>query len=223
MTVPARMPARPLRGALFDMDGLLFDSERIGVDMITRAGREMGYDLPRSLICSTLGCTKEKSREIYRGVYPDLDHSRLYDRFVSLMIEYALKEGMPLKLGARELPAFLKERGIPCVLATSSGPRAVSAYLAPYPALHACFTAVLCGSGQYKSKPDPDIFLAAAQAIHMLPEDCAVFEDSENGIRAGRAAGCFVCMVPDLIPWKDGYERYVDRVLRSLVEAEALF
>ncbi len=212
----------PFDAVLFDMDGLLFDSERLGLEVIVRLSRERGTPVPREVILETVGCNRERSREIYRAYDPDLDYERLRDAFTAEMVRLASLGQIPLKEGALPLLQRLKERRIPRAVASSSPARVVRAYLegagiAPF------LETRICGDDITRSKPDPEAFLLAARAVNVPPERCLVLEDSLNGIRSGHAAGCTVCMVPDLFPWEDALGAWAGMHVSSLKDLLPLF
>ena len=210
------------KAALFDMDGLLFDSERIGlIEMIAAAG-EQGIQMEEEPVRATIGKTIESAKEVYMQWYPTLDYNALRDAFTRRMHALAQSGEMPLKEGVVELLEALKSKGIPMAVASSSGEDTIRSYLDHAGILH-YFDALVSGVDMPRSKPFPDIFLAAAKRLDVNPEDCLVLEDSYNGVKAGRAAKCTVCMVPDILPYYDELKPYVDHLLPSLQQVIPLF
>lgn len=201
---------------IFDMDGLLTDSERVGLTAMQESGRLQGVELPLSLICRTLGTTAASSCNLYHAHFPELDTQKLFVDFHQGMRALAEAGKIPLKKGARELLMALRERKIPCAVASSSPLHIVKLYLSKANVLD-FFDALVTGDKELPSKPAPDIFLKAAGLLHTAPSDCLVLEDSVNGIKAGRAAGMQVGMVPDLIPYSEALSPYCDRVLPDLL------
>ncbi len=206
-----------IRAVIFDMDGLLTDSERIGLMVMHECALKQGVAVPISFIIPHLGATKQFSCDRYHAHYPALDTERLYVDFRAEMFALAERGGIPLKKGAKELLAVLNERRIPCAVASSSSRETVALYMRQNGVLD-CFTA-LVGGGELASKPAPDIFLKAAELLNASPSECLVLEDSWNGTRAGRAAGMTVAMVPDVIPYSEQFAPYCDHVLNDLTEA----
>lgn len=212
-----------IRAAIFDMDGLLIDSERAGLEGIRACGRMQGLELPTEMILRTIGATSAAGSEIYRQAFPTIDTARLYADFRVYMHGLAEQGKLPLKKGARELLTHLREKGTPCAVASSSYRATVELYLKST-GIFSFFSALSTGDGgAVRSKPAPDIFLRAAQALGVAPADCLVLEDSYNGVRAGRAAGMQVCMVPDLIPYAPDMAPYCDAVLPDLTAAISRF
>lgn len=197
------------------MDGLLFDSERIGIIEMIAAAKEQGIALAEEPVRSTIGMTIEAAKKVYMAWAPELDYDALRISFTTRMHHLAATGQMPLKEGVHELLEEMKRLQLPMAVASSSGEDTIRVYLdkagiLPY------FSVLVSGVDMPRSKPAPDIFLAAADKLGVRPEYCLVLEDSYNGVKAGRAAGCTVCMVPDVLPYHDELKPFVDHVLPSL-------
>ena len=177
-----------LQGVLFDMDGLMFDTERIGRDGWHKAAEILHIDLPEGIIAAMRGTGTDRCREIFNAAIP----GSLYDTAHDLRLRYAdeviAANGVPVKPGLRELLRRLKASDIPAVLATSTRREKALAYLQQTD-VERYFTAAVFGPEVARPKPAPDIFLAAAAAIHAEPAHCVVLEDSPNGLQAAKAAG----------------------------------
>lgn len=208
-----------IKAVLFDMDGVLFDSERLGRDIFVRECEARGYHGSRELYPRLLGCTPEADAAITRAQYgPDFpieEILRIFRRDLGAITE---KGEMPTKEGAAECTARLAEMGLPCAIATGSGTRHVEQYLAHEPALQGRFAAIISADMVEHSKPHPEIYLKAAAALGVEPCECVGVEDSLNGVKALRAAGAHVVMVPDLVPYGPDHVPYVDTVLTTLKE-----
>lgn len=202
------------QAVIFDMDGLLMDSERVGLDVMHDCGSLQGYDIPVAMVRETIGSNKQSSSDLYHRFFPALDTDRLFLDFKNAMGDLAKQGKIPLKKGARELLEAIKSRGLPMAVASSSGQSTISVYLHSVGVID-FFDALITGSG-LTSKPAPDIFLKAAATLRAEPEKCLVLEDSLNGIKAGRAAGMTVVMVPDVFPYTDDLAPYVDHVMPDL-------
>ena len=119
--------------------------------------------------------------------------------------------------GAKELLAWLKEHGIPCVLATSTSVELATKRL-KMAGIYDCLQHYITGDMVTRSKPDPEIYLKAADAAGVPIEKCLVLEDSYNGILSGRASGAVVGMVPDMLPYDESCADSVDAVFDSLLD-----
>ena len=202
------------QAVIFDMDGLLMDSERVGLDVMHECGLLQDYNIPVEMVRETIGSNKQSSSDYYHRFFPDLDTDRLFLDFKDAMCDLAKRGKIPLKKGARELLEEIKRQNIPMAVASSSGQATIGIYLDSVGVI-AYFDALITGNG-LPSKPAPDIFLKAAAALNAEPEKCMVLEDSINGIKAGRAAGMTVGMVPDVFPYTEDLAPYVDHVLPDL-------
>ncbi|MCR4886505.1 MAG: HAD family phosphatase [Clostridiales bacterium] len=205
-----------IRAVIFDMDGLLMDSEGVGLTVLHECAMRQGIEIPLERIRQTLGSSADSITAFYLQFYPTLDAPRLFRDFREAMHDLARRGKIPLKKGAKELLAVLREKNIPCAVASSSHPNSIRIYLENAGVLDAFAALISCGEG-IASKPAPDIFLKAAQALYTAPENCLVLEDSVNGVKAGRAAGMTVYMVPDMIPYTDALAPYCDAVLPDLL------
>ena len=188
-----------IRGALFDMDGLLFDTERLSLELWYAASAEHGYDMPSELLKRLIGRTATDGRRI---LLKELGESFPYDSIVAGYAEIGRKrvldEGVPRKSGVERLLQYLTERNVPRAVATSS-PRATAEFLLREADIYELFNALVTGDDVTKGKPAPDIFELAAERLGVPPQHCVVFEDSPAGIRAAAAAGALPVLIPDLI------------------------
>jgi len=206
-----------ISAVIFDMDGLITDSERVALTAIHQAGEAQGYDFPMPMIESFIGVTSAYSGEILRKAYPGIDAQKVFTDFRAIMHQLAQEGRIPLKKGVKELLAALKERNIPRAVASSSPVATIELYLSKAGILQD-FQHLQSGVGGIPSKPAPDIFLITAKALGADPRECLVLEDSVNGVKAGRAAGMQVCMVPDLIPFHADLAPYCDYVKDDLTQ-----
>lgn len=208
----------PSKAFIFDMDGLLFDTETLGVRASIEVGKALGYPIDRDLVMKVIGVTHAACEATYRAAIPDFDGQLFFPAFVKWMEETIRREGLGVKEGVKTLIPFLRKKGLPCALASSSPMEMIRFYL-KQAGMDGWFTEIVSGVMVAHSKPAPDIFLLAAQKMGVAPENCMVFEDSINGVKAGRAAGMRVCMVPDLIPYTPELAPYVDWLKPSLQAA----
>ena len=194
------------KGAIFDMDGLLFDTERLFRDGWGEMARRFGQVPQPDFPAAVAGTSGEGMREVIRRYYPAVDAHAFQSGCISRTAEI-LRQGLPEKPGMREILRFFQEQGVKMAVASSSGREMIEDNLRRAGVLD-CFDAVVSGQEVSRGKPAPDIFLLAARKIGCAPEDCYVFEDGINGARAGVAAGCATVMIPDLMqPTEDLLER----------------
>lgn len=206
-------------GAIFDMDGLLLDTERVYQENWMETARRFGQPPIPEFPTAVSGTTGEAQRRIIRRYYPDVDPLAFQQDCIARADSILDRQCAPEKPGAREILEFFRARGVRTAVASSSSRERILSNLRQR-GLENLFDAVVSGQQVARGKPEPDIFLLAAEKIGYAPEDCYVFEDSLNGVRAGMAAGCLTVMVPDLI--QPTGDLAVSRVCASLLEAKAL-
>ena len=186
-----------MKGAIFDMDGLLLDSERLFQDAWRALAEERGIVLGDTFTAEISGSGQEQQKEILRKYYPGADPDALIAACKSRV--YAMEEtDLVLKKGAVELLETLRSSGFRCAVASSSPLEMVRKNLARTDILK-YFGVTVSGEEVSRGKPFPDVFLLAAEKLGLPAEECYVFEDSMNGIRAAAAARCVPVMVPDLV------------------------
>lgn len=188
-----------IKGLVFDLDGLLLDSERIVQRSWNASGADLGYPDIGSNIYHTIGFNRARRKVYFKGIYGD---DFPFERFQSKASDYFQKiveeEGVPLKEGAREILTFAKQRGLKVGLATSSSLGYAENSLKET-GLYEFFDGIVGGNMVSRSKPDPQIYQKACDAIGLPPPDCGALEDSPSGISSAWAAGLRPIMVPDLV------------------------
>lgn len=209
---------RPVGAAVFDMDGLMFDTERLAVEAWIEAGAEFGYEFGRPVIEGTVGFDKEGSRAALVGAYgPGLPYGSIRMRRIELSAQRIAAQGVPVKEGLVALLRFLSEKGFLLAVATSTD-RARVTKLLDGAGVAGFFQAVVCGDEVSRNKPDPEIYRAAAAKLGIAPGQCLALEDSPSGIAAAHGAGMLPIMVPDIaIPDASTLSR-VYRKFGSLLE-----
>ena len=208
-----------VRAVIFDMDGLLIDSERVILDCWRSVAVEQELSLDDGLWLSMVGMHDAACTEmLVRLLGPEkaerlsIDCKGRYD----LLVE----QGLPLKDGAIELLRDLSARGVPLAVATSTRRERALIKLARCGIGHH-FGALATSSDVEHPKPAPDIYLLAAKRLGVRPENCVALEDSELGVRAASAAGMAVIQVPDLVPASE-LTRSLAQVVASLHEVSPL-
>ncbi len=208
-----------IRAVLFDMDGVLFDTEALGFQTMCRITTELGAPIDRAIYTRTLGLPDTECRNVYLSALgQDFPYDVATRRFGDFMSQYSGARPMPRKPGLSECLAGLKARGIAVALATSTTRPRVDEYFATAPDLAAYFGVRVCCGEVPRGKPAPDIYVAAARAAGCEPADCLGVEDSLNGVRAVRASGARCVMIPDMLPYGERFRPYVDDCLASLAE-----
>ena len=205
------------KGAIFDMDGLLTDTERFYSQSWHETARFFGQAWVEDFDKAVAGTNGETMLAIIHRHFPNVDAQAFMDFCIGnqkRLVQNNLRE-MP---GAGDIARFFKERGVKMAVASSTPLETIRDNLGRLGLLE-LFDAVVSGQEVPHGKPAPDIFLLAAERIGFAPEDCYVFEDGVNGCLAGIAAGCATVMIPDLFrPTEELRERCAG-IFASLTEA----
>lgn len=210
-----------IEAVIFDMDGLLLDTETLGVEACVHAGRQQGLSIDVEVVLMTLGQTEPFSNATYRQYYPSFDAGRFWADFNAWMRDATDRTAPKLMPHALATLTALQERSVRIGLCSSSPMERIRRYMAST-GVGRFFDAVVSGDDGAKSKPAPDMYLLAARKLGVLPRQCMVLEDSPNGLKAAHSAGMLSCMVPDQIPYRPEFAPFTDRVLAHLGEALGL-
>ena len=191
------------KAVIFDMDGIIFDSEKLVLDSWEKVGEKHHIAGIREIFTECIGTNKVKTKEI---VYAHYGSSFEYDRFSqeasSYFHEIVQKEGLPLKKGVKEILQYLTDEKIAVGLASSTRLAVVEEEI-KQAGLYDYFQVVMGGDLLKKSKPEPDIYLMTCEKMGIVPESAYAVEDSYNGIRAAYSAGMMPIMVPDILAVTD--------------------
>ncbi len=210
--------AMKCKGAIFDMDGVLFDTERLYQDIWHEIAKERQIELDSGFVKTISGTNGSKMLQVVEKYYQVPDGTVIVDVCMSRMKE-KLSVHVPVKEGVFEILQFLKEKGIRTAVASSTARQQIEQNL-KMAGIRDYFAEIVSGSEVKNGKPAPDIFLCAAERIGCRPEECFAFEDSENGVRSGHAAGCVTIMIPDLIEPEEGICSYCFKICRDLKEVQ---
>lgn len=207
-----------LKAVVFDMDGLMIDTETFNYQYFGGFYKERGYQLSRDdyYTCFT-GRPIHMALDMVKEV-SHLEHT--YDDFFSYLEAHQqerINAIVPLKPGLEELLKYLKENNYKIAMATSSGLDRVYQLFRTYDVL-SYFDAIVCGPDVKNGKPAPDIFLKACEKLSVNPSDALVLEDSEAGIEAGYRAACQVICVPDLKEPSERYRNMLTKMVTSLYD-----
>lgn len=188
----------PIRAVVFDMDGLLVDTEVLIRGLMIDLAPSFGAELPDEVFQRMVGLPNADSDAVARAHFgPDFPLGAFFEA-VSARVHAACEAGVALKTGVVELLDHLDEAQIPRAIATSSSHASVLRTLGPSGVLPR-FDAVVAAGDYPRGKPSPDPFVVAAARLGVPPDQCLALEDSHNGVRAAHAAGMMTVMVPDLL------------------------
>jgi HAD superfamily hydrolase (TIGR01509 family) len=199
---------------LFDMDGLLIDSEPLWLEVETAVMARLGAEWTEQDQAQLLGGSLDRSvRYLLSKATRPAPPEAVGEWLMSGMAERVRRGGVPIQPGARELLAEVAAAGLPRALVTSSERRFMDEVLA---SIGVRFDALVCADDVSVTKPDPEPYLLAAKLVGVPPGDCFALEDSPNGVTSAEGAGCRVIAVPSLVPIEPAPGRMVVRSLLDL-------
>ncbi|MBR0139121.1 MAG: HAD family phosphatase [Firmicutes bacterium] len=189
-----------IKAVIFDMDGVIFDSERACFECWKEIASDYGLKDIEKVYPHCIGVTSESCKNTFLKFYgEDIPYDEMLEKRRALFFSRYDKGRLPVKPGVAELLSFLEENGMPAVIASSTRIAVVEREIEEA-GLRQYFKDIIGGNMVSKSKPDPEIFLTAAKLLPGISlENIAIVEDSYNGIRAAFASGMYPVMVPDMI------------------------
>ncbi len=205
-----------VKAVIFDMDGLMINSEVVTYEAFRSQFEPMGFTYPHDFYVGFIGKKEAQIMEAhYKRYGRDIDMPAIMQNVYRYIADYFKTNGVPVKDGLRELLQYLKDEGIPAVVATSSKRERVDDILKDAD-LTQYFKATVCGDEVKMSKPDPEIFIKACEKIGVAPAEAIVLEDSEAGIEAAHNAAIPVICVPDMKYPEDKYAKMTLKIEDSL-------
>lgn len=210
------MKKKGYKSVIFDMDGVIFDSERCVIECWKVVADK--YNIPNiePVLMKCLGVTYEEGKRIFLNHYgEDFPYDAWKKERSDLYHERYDNGRLPLKPGIRELLIYLKENGYKVGVASSTREAVVSRQLDDA-GLRKYFDNLTCGDMLERSKPEPDIYLMACDKLGVKPEEAIAIEDSFNGIRSAYRAGMFPIMIPDLMQPDEEMRELAGRIFESL-------
>lgn len=205
---------------IFDMDGVIFDSERLVLECWEKVTQMHHMQAITEALTACIGTNAQKTREIvYDYCGEDFPYDELAKEASAIFHEKVDSEGLPVKSGVRELLDYLKESKTPIAVASSTRVEVVTMEL-KQAGLYDYFQVVMGGDQLKRSKPDPDIYLMTCERLGVAPEETYAIEDSYNGIRSSYSAGMRPIMVPDLLPATEEMKEKSVAVLKDLLQVK---
>lgn len=212
------------QGIIFDMDGLLFDTEKLYYQATQEIADKIGLRYSEELYHRYIGISDEELWEIYHELYDPVIGKQAVNEFITttfnLTIEMFEAGEADLKEGVLELLAFLNEKEVPKMIASSNQRRLIDILLNKNKMTHE-FETVLSFEDVKRAKPDPEIFEKAHQFLALPKNELLILEDSKNGVFAAHAAGIDVIMIPDLVAPTSEIEEKVIEIFPSLTAIPA--
>lgn len=213
---PAGLPA--FEAIILDMDGLLLDSETLYCRAWQAAASELGFELDESLLEGLFGCHADAVvQSLADALGPDFNRITFFAAAETLWFREIHRQGIPQMPGVDGLLGWIRQRGIPCAVATNSDHHYARLCLAQG-GLADAFTTVLTRDQVARGKPEPDLFLAAAERLGVDPARCVVLEDSETGLLAANAAGALPVLIQPRQRLRQKFGHHALVALSSLME-----
>ena len=208
-----------IKGLIFDMDGLILDTETISNKLLIDIFSKYDINLNEEIISKTIGLEKKKAIKVFEEYLGDnipiKDIINLHKKVVN---DYLEKNGVPVKLGLIELLNYLDEEKIKKVVATSSY-RKVAENVLIRANVYNRFDDIICGDEIKESKPLPDIFLKALEKLNLPADEVIVLEDSRMGILASHRAKIKSIMIPDILPADEETKKLYFKDCKSMLDA----
>lgn len=207
-----------IKGILFDMDGLILDTEKLYCRFWQEAARILGYPMTMEQALGMRSLNRHAGEMKLKSYFGEgISYTEVRKKRIELMDAFVEKEGVTTKPGIWELLAFLQEKQIRTAIATSSPIRRTKKYLSSVH-LENEFDAIVSGYMVEHGKPEPDIYVYAAGQLGLEPANCIVLEDSPAGILAAYRAGCMPVMIPDLDEPDEETQKLLFAQAESLVQ-----
>ena len=207
-----------IKAVIFDMDGLMIDSERVTFEGFQHVLELMNLSMSREFYIQTLGKTLDPVKMIYREEYgPNFPVDKAIDDVHQYIWDVFEKEGVPLKEGLLNLLKYLKDNHYQTIVATSSGRQRVDRIL-KLANISSYFDDSICGDEVENGKPYPEVFLKACEKLGVSTNEAIVLEDSEAGIEAAYRAHIPVLCIPDMKYPEEHYQKMTTKILPSLNE-----
>lgn len=208
-----------IKAVLFDMDGLMVDTESLSTEAFINSAKAQGYNMTKEETLKVLGFTKANIYQFWIDYFQgtNVDGKKLVDdhyEYIENVLYTVGPEKMPY---VEELLKYLKENNYKIAVASSSDTADIKNNLEKTK-LEKYIDEIASGAEVENGKPAPDVFLLAAERLDVDPKDCLILEDSKAGIKAGKASGAMVFMVPDTYTVDKECEDTADRILTNLGE-----
>lgn len=212
-----QLKLKNIKAVIFDMDGVLFNIEEIYLDIWTKVFDKYGYKMTKEIYCEVIGTGRENVKKVFMKEFgEDIPIEEMYKEKDEILAK-ELEKHIPIKEGAYELLKHLKNKNYKLALATSASKERMEKQLnkADFTNL---FDEVVCREDVKETKPNPEIFLKAAEKLGIEPEECIVIEDSLAGVKAAYKGNMLPIHVVDLKELDKEIEKYSYKSFSDLIE-----
>ncbi len=207
-----------IKEAFFDLDGLLIDSEKVYNVCWVQASKDLGYTITPQMALELRSCDGHLAQSIYEGWFgPEVDYFKIRARRIEIMEEAVRHTPLEIKPGAIDVLKFLNQNGIGVSIVTATPMERARSYVHDV-GLDKAVSNVISTKQVSRGKPYPEVYQFACQQRSIEPQSALAFEDSPNGIKSAKGAGCNTVLIPDLTPLDEAISPYVDFCFSSLVE-----
>ena len=205
-----------IQAVIFDMDGLMFDTQRVYVEAMDYIGEKIGLGKLGYIVRKTLGMNRSSARKVWIDeLGENYDEEAINREIIIYYTEYYKNNTVPVKDGLYELLEYLEENNYKIALASSSEKEIIIRHLKETN-IDKYFSVIVSGEDFEVSKPNPDIYLKACELLKEEPKNCIALEDSKNGLLAAYNAGCKPVMIPDLYEAEEEIIKILYRKFDSL-------
>ena len=200
LTILRSQESRPIAGVLFDLDGLVLDTEKLYSRFWREACQEAGFSMSYAQSLKMRALNSQAGAAMLCSFFGEgADYATIRQIRIRRMEAYVDREGVAVKPGIRELLEGLRERNIPRAITSASPLERIQKYLGSV-GLLPLFDAICSGHQVPRGKPEPDIYLHGAARLGLAPESCLALEDAYAGLLSASRAGCLPVLIPDLDP-----------------------
>lgn len=207
-----------MKAVIFDMDGVMFDTERLGINAWNYAGEKMNIDCTEDMVFKALGVSVKTVNKLLKEEYGQDFDLELFRKYCDEYTDKFFSENkVPVKKGLYRILRYLKDNNFKTAIASSSNKSTIARNLESAD-ICGFFDVIVSGDMIEKSKPAPDIYIKSAILLGLSPAECYAVEDSKNGLLSACRAGCKVIMVPDLWQGDDETDKFIIAKCKDLDE-----
>lgn len=209
-----------IKAVIFDMDGVLIDTERISFNAFKEVLSGYNYEMSEAFYLTMIGRNIKSIKELMMDEYgSEFPFEEVYEKKVKIAVDTIERDGVIVKPGVHEIVNYLRENNFKIAVATSTR-RERAHYLLEQVGIKDKVNYIICGDQVENSKPDPEIFLKAAKGLGIAPENCMVIEDSDAGILAASRAGMIGINIPDMKMPDENMKKLAFKICSNLLEVK---